>query len=88
MVNVVVAYEHMHTMNNRISSESSFVYMKFEISKTYDIIEWKFLRVVMTKMSFNERWIELVMTCIELVSYSISLLVKSFFFYIFSQWIF
>ena len=45
--------------------------LKMDMSKTYDRVEWRFVRKIMEKMGFGERWVRLVMECISMVSYSI-----------------
>lgn len=43
--------------------------LKFDISKTYDKVEWVFLSGMMEKMGFSTKWINLVMSCITSISY-------------------
>uniref|UniRef100_A0A803PV45 Reverse transcriptase domain-containing protein n=1 Tax=Cannabis sativa TaxID=3483 RepID=A0A803PV45_CANSA len=45
--------------------------LKLDMSKAYDHIELGYLKVVMNRMGFAEKWISLVMHCVSSVSYSI-----------------
>ena len=48
-----------------------FLALKLDMSKAYDQVEWGFLKKVMEKMAFGEKWVKLIMECISTVSYSI-----------------
>lgn len=39
--------------------------VKLDMSKAYYRIEWGFLEVVLLKMDFSRRWVELVISCIN-----------------------
>ena len=41
------------------------------MSKVYDRVERSFLEAVMRRMGFMERWIQLMMVGVKIVSYSI-----------------
>ena len=45
--------------------------MKLDISKAYDRVEWGFLRQVMQKLGFDEKWVQLAMEMVSTSSYSI-----------------
>lgn len=45
--------------------------IKLDMSKTFDRVEWAFLEMMMRKLSFNERWISLIMMCVTTISYSV-----------------
>ena len=41
------------------------------MEKAYDIFEWEFVRAILSKLVFHSKWIEWVMECISMVSYSL-----------------
>lgn len=43
--------------------------VKLDMHKAYDMVELRFLREMMKKMSFVEWWINLIMECVISVSY-------------------
>jgi len=68
--NVIVAYEVLHTMHTRIRGKMGFMAIKLDMSKAYNRVEWGFLEAIMRRLRFVELWIELIMKCVSLVSYS------------------
>ena len=69
--NILAAYKTLHTMHRRLWSKVGFMGIKLDMSKTYDMVEWKFLEAVMSKMGFVKRWVSLIMACVRSVTYSI-----------------
>ncbi|XP_042944602.1 uncharacterized protein LOC122278481 [Carya illinoinensis] len=69
--NVMVAYEILHTMKARQKGKEGSMALKLDMSKAYDRIEWTFLRSIMKKLGFCDRWIQLIMICVESVRYSV-----------------
>ena len=60
----------MHYLKKKEGKES-YIAIKLDMSKAYDRVEWCFLKKVMERMGFNEKWISLIMNCITTVSYSV-----------------
>jgi hypothetical protein len=58
-------------MHARMWGKEGFMAVKIDMSKAYDRVEWVFLKEVMGKLGFALRWIDLIMTCITIVRYSI-----------------
>ena len=45
--------------------------VKLDISKAYDRVEWNFLRQMMIRLGFDERWVDLAMETVRTTMYSI-----------------
>ena len=45
--------------------------LKIDMSKAYDRVEWKFLKLMMLRMGFAEDWVEIIMLCVSTVSYRV-----------------
>ncbi|KAK2658463.1 hypothetical protein Ddye_004996 [Dipteronia dyeriana] len=43
------------------------------MSKAYDQVEWAFLKGMMHKMGFSKKWVNLVIDCVSMVTYSFKL---------------
>ena len=67
--NVLVAFETMHSIDQRRKGKNELMTIKLNISKAYDRVEWAFLEVMMRKLGFGERWIGLMLMCVKTVSY-------------------
>jgi len=68
--NIIAAYKTLHTMNN-MKGKHNFMALKLDMSKAYDLVEWAFVVEVMRRLGFGRQWLQLIMKCISLVSYSI-----------------
>ncbi|KAA3478183.1 reverse transcriptase [Gossypium australe] len=71
--NVLVAYEILHTMKRKRWGKKRLMAVKLDMSKAYDRVEWGFLEEMMRKMGFDPKWIQLILKCVETVTYSVVL---------------
>lgn len=69
--NIIVAYEVLHSMKLIKKKNEGAIAIKIDVSKAYDKIEWPYLQAVLTKMRFSVHWINLIMTCIITVHYTL-----------------
>ena len=69
--NVLVAFETMHSINQRRKGKEALMAVKLDMSKAYDRVEWSYLEAMMRRMGFHERWISLIMMCVTTVEYSV-----------------
>ncbi|XP_074336620.1 uncharacterized protein LOC141673779 [Apium graveolens] len=69
--NIMISYEIMHYLKRKSRGKEGYMALKLDMSKAYDRIEWEFLRRVLLKMGFDERWVQLVLKCVTTVSYNV-----------------
>ncbi|CAH9141904.1 unnamed protein product [Cuscuta epithymum] len=67
--NVVVAFETQHFLKRKCNGKEGYVALKLDMSKTYDRVGWDFLRVIMIRMGFDMRWVNMIMECVATVNY-------------------
>lgn len=67
--NAMIAFEVNHYMRRRTQGNRGLAGLKIDISKAYDRLEWGFIKNMMIRFGFHERWIERIMTFISTVSY-------------------
>lgn len=65
---VVVTIEATHCM---ASSKEKAVFIKLDMAKACDRVNWSFLHKVLQAFGFGNKWIKWVMTCITSSSFSV-----------------
>lgn len=71
MNNVLITFKTIHCMKRKTKGEVGDVALKIDISKTYDRVDWEFLRQIMIKHGFATRWMDTIMLCVTSISYSV-----------------
>ena len=69
--NVMAAHEVIHHMKCKRKGKVGEVALKIDISKAYDRVEWDYVKKVMSKMGFHDRWINWMTMCMESVNYQV-----------------
>jgi hypothetical protein len=68
--NSILAHELIHTFKNK-RGRKGFMFLKMNMEKAIDQMEWHFLLAIMKKLGFNETWIGWIEACISSSSFSI-----------------
>jgi hypothetical protein len=58
-------------MHSRMWGNEGFMAIKVNISKEYDMVELRFLKVEMQKMGFEDKWVRLIMMCVSSANYAV-----------------
>ena len=66
----------MHKIKNRRVGQVGLCVVRLDMHKTYDRVEWTFLKDMMAKLGFNEQWIAMIMACVSSVRYKMGLNLK------------
>lgn len=71
--NILIAHELLHSMKNNTKGKIGRMVVKLDMSKVYNRVEWQYLKASMKALNFVDRWINLVISCVTSVNYSILL---------------
>ena len=66
-----MAFETMHFINQKRKGKQGLMAIKLDMSKAYDRVEWAYLEAIMRRLGFQDRWISLMMMCVNSVSYPV-----------------
>lgn len=69
--NILISFELMHYLKRKTRGSRGGMAIKLDMSKAYDRVEWGFLKAMLLKMGFHDRWVRLLMFCVSSVSYSV-----------------
>uniref|UniRef100_A0A803QF26 Reverse transcriptase domain-containing protein n=1 Tax=Cannabis sativa TaxID=3483 RepID=A0A803QF26_CANSA len=61
----------MHFLKRKRNGKEGYMALKLDLSKAYDRVEWNFLREMMSRMGFHDRFVELIFATISTVRYMV-----------------
>ncbi|KAA3476861.1 reverse transcriptase [Gossypium australe] len=70
---MLLAYEILHIFRQKRTGIKGYMAVKLDMSKAYDRVEWDFVKKMMIKMGFVQEWVDLIMKCINSVSYAVNI---------------
>jgi hypothetical protein len=68
--NSILAHELLHSFKNK-KGKGGFMFLKLDMEKAFDRMEWNFLLAIMEKLGFSPIWINWIRVCISSSSFSI-----------------
>ena len=71
--NIISAYECLHFMKRRRAVNMRCCALKLDMMKAYDRVEWIYLAAILTKLGFHQSWVQMVMSLVTSVSFSVLL---------------
>ncbi|MDV3193915.1 MAG: reverse transcriptase domain-containing protein [Sweet potato little leaf phytoplasma] len=68
--NIILGHECLHFLTHMKKTKDGFAALKLDMSTAYDRVEWIHLRLVMLKLGFHQKWVDLIMRCVSSSSFS------------------
>ena len=72
--NILLGHEIIDVLRKKNERKFSFWVLKINMSKAYDKVSWNFLKVVLTVMNFDTKWIKWIVECMSSVQYTLLIL--------------
>jgi len=68
--NLLVAYECIHYLKRKKGKDGACA-VKLDMAKAYDKVEWAYLRSIFLKLGFHESFVQLIMRCVQTVTFRV-----------------
>ena len=68
--NAIIVQEIIHTIG-KTRGKVGYMALKIDLEKTYDKLEWSFVRYMLQRFNFSDILIEIIMSCITTITTSI-----------------
>ena len=69
--NILIVHEIFDYLGKKKGRKHCFGALKVDMSKAYDRVDWKWLKVILTTMNFNASWVNWIMECVTTVRYTL-----------------
>lgn len=67
---MIITLEVLHSLKSKKVVDNWSMVLKLDMSKAFDRIEWDYIKNLMLKMDFQSIFVNLIMSCITTVFYS------------------
>lgn len=68
---ILIAHEAFHFLKRKKKGNEGFMAIKLDFNKAYDRVEWDFLRALMLKMGFANKWVQWIMESVTSVEFTV-----------------
>ena len=69
--NILLVHEIFDTLRKKNGRKKGYGVLKIDMSKTYDRVNWNFLKTVLLSMNFGTTWVNWIMECVSTIQYSL-----------------
>ncbi|XP_019164478.1 PREDICTED: uncharacterized protein LOC109160650 [Ipomoea nil] len=69
--NILIASEVGHYLRRKQLGQVGWAALKLDMAKAYDRMEWPFVWQMLLGLGFDERWVQLIMLCVQTVRYRV-----------------
>ncbi|KAL9681050.1 hypothetical protein QQ045_012831 [Rhodiola kirilowii] len=68
--NYLIAHEVAHFIKNARHGRSVYGSLKLDMSKAYDRIEWDYLKLLLLRFGFEDKWVTMILNYVSSVRYA------------------
>jgi hypothetical protein len=69
--NALIAFECFYHIQKNKKTEDNYCAYMLDLTKAYDRVDWGYLKGILLKFGFHQKWVNQVMACVTSVSFSV-----------------